>query len=150
MSHHAYQLYAHITWHTWERVGCVDAQSAQDVVIASECASRRTLVKVLRCAVLSDHVHVLVSYRTDGRVRDFVSLAKSISAYRANKRIPGALKWARGFYVASYHKKDLPRIAAYIAGQLARHPERVPRPARHSFLTPGDSPGLTQGRTSHT
>jgi len=96
---------------------------------------------VLRCAVLSDHVHVLVSYRPDGRVSDFVSLAKSISAYRANKRIPGALKWARGFYVASYHKKDLPMIAAYIAGQHARHPERVPRPSRHSFLTPGDSPG---------
>ena len=141
MSHHAYQLYAHITWHTWQRVGCLNERTAADVLVALECAARRTPVRVLRRAVLSDHLHVLVSYRPDARVSDFVRLAKSISSYRANKRIPGALKWARGFYVASYHKKDLPMVAAYIARQYIRHPDRVPGATRQPSLTPGESPG---------
>ena len=127
MSHHAYQIYAHITWHTWERVGCVDAHVAADVKNALISAGRRMSVGVLASAALADHVHVLVSGRPDTKLSDFIRLAKTISAFRANNRIPGAIKWARGFYVASYHKKDLPGIAAYIRQQFAHHPDRIPR-----------------------
>lgn len=128
--HHAYQLYAHITWHTWKRVGCVNRSAARDVIIAVECAARRTSTTVLRSAVLADHVHLLVSFRPHTRLSDFVRLAKTIAAFRANKRVEGAIKWARGFYAASLHKKVLPTVDRYIARQYERHADRVPSPDR--------------------
>ena len=128
--HHAYQLYAHITWHTWKRVGCVNRAAARDVVIAVACAARRTSTTVLRSAVLTDHVHVLVSFRPDTRLSDFVRLAKTIAAFRANKRVAGTIKWARGFYAASLHKRILPAVDRYVADQYDHHPDLIPRPTR--------------------
>ena len=104
LRHRAYRLYAHITWHTWLRVGCVNRSAAREVRFAIADAGRRTGVQILNGAVLADHVHLLVSYRPDSRLSDFVRLAKSGGAYRANLRVPGTVKWARGFYVESLGK----------------------------------------------
>jgi len=128
--HRAYQLYAHVTWHTWNRVGCVNRDAARDVIVALECAAQRTSTTVLRSAVLADHVHVLVSFRPDTRLSDFVRLAKTIAAFRANRRTAGTIKWARGFYAASLHKKILPAVDRYIARQYERHPDLIPLPNR--------------------
>ena len=95
--HRAYLLYAHITWHTWRRVGCLDQAAVQDVKSAVRSACEKTNVRVLKGAVLADHVHLLVSFRPDPRLSDFIRLAKSVAAYRANLRVPGAVRWARGF-----------------------------------------------------
>ena len=128
--HRAYQLYAHVTWHTWNRVGCVNRDAARDVSIAINCAARRTATVVLRSAVLTDHVHVLISFRPDTRISDFVRLAKTIATFRANRRVAGTIKWARGFYVASLHKTVLRAVDVYIAGQHERHPDRIPGAGR--------------------
>src|SRR6266699_2160898 len=34
-AHHAYQMYAHLTWHTYQRVGCVNQAAADDVRLAA-------------------------------------------------------------------------------------------------------------------
>ena len=128
--HHAYQLYAHVTWHTWKRVGCIDHAAACDVESAIASACDKAGVRVLRQAILSDHVHVVVSFRPDTRLSDFVRLAKSVAALRANRRIPGAVLWSRGFYAATLHKRDLVRAIAYLARQFDRHPDRIPRAGR--------------------
>ncbi len=125
--HHAYQMYAHITWHTWERVGCVDAAAAVDVRTAVASAGKRSGVEVLRGAVLANHVHVIVSFRPDTRLSDFVRLAKSVAATRANRRVPGTVRWARGYYVATIHKRDLIRNIGYVSRQFERHPDLIPR-----------------------
>ena len=57
-------------------------------------------------------------------------LAKSVAAVRANRRIPGAVRWARGFYAATVHKRDLTPVTRYVATQLGRHPDRIPRPVK--------------------
>jgi putative transposase len=129
-NHHAYQMYAHITWHTWKRVGCVDAAAASDVLSAITSACRATGVRVLRNGVLADHVHVVVSFRPDIRLSDFVRLAKSVAATRANRRVPGAVRWARGYYVTTIRKRDLTRVTRYVADQFLRHPDLVPRNPR--------------------
>ncbi|MFQ6047059.1 MAG: IS200/IS605 family transposase [Gemmatimonadales bacterium] len=127
-NHRAYQLYAHITWHTRRRVGCVDEMAARDVRSAVRTASRRHSVRVLRGAVLADHVHLLVSFRPATRLSDFVRVAKSISARRTNRRVPGAVKWARGYFVRSVSKSELPVVSRYIARQPLRHPDLIPQP----------------------
>ena len=129
-SHRAYQLYAHITWHTWRRVGCLDQAAVADVRSAVSRACRGTAVRVLRGAVLADHVHLVVSFRPDTRLSDFVRIAKSGSATQANRRAAGAVRWARGFYAATVHKSDLTRVISYVAHQFKRHPDLIPRPAR--------------------
>src|SRR5439155_929769 len=133
-SHHAYQMYAHITWHTWKRIGCVDMGAAQDVRNAVASASRATGVRVLRGAVLADHVHLVVSFRPDARLSDFVRLAKSVAATRANRRTTGAVRWARGYFVATIHRRDLTPVIHYVARQFERHPDLIPRQSR---ATPG-------------
>ena len=142
MSHHAYQLYAHITWHTWRRVGCLDQAAVAEVKSAVSSACRRTAVRVLRGAVLSDHVHVVISFRPDTKLSDFVRLAKSVAATRANRRVPGAVRWARGFYAATIHRGDLARVIRYVAKQFDRHPDLIPRPTN-----PGRKPGVTNNRS---
>jgi len=129
-NHHAYQMYAHITWHTWKRVGCVDAAAASDVLSAVTSACHATGVRVLRNAVLADHVHVVVSFRPDIRLSDFVRLAKSVAATRANRRVPGAVRWARGYFVTTIHKRDLTRVTRYVGDQFVRHADLIPRKSR--------------------
>src|SRR2546426_11957207 len=125
--HHAYQMYAHITWHTWKRIGCVDMGAAQDVRNALASASRATGVRVLRGAVLADHVHLVVSFCPDTTLSDFVRLAKSVAATRANRRTTGVVRWARGYFVTTIHKRDLARVTRYVADQFQRHPDLIPR-----------------------
>ena len=42
---------------------------------------------MLRHAVLADHVHVVVSFRPDTRLSDFIRLAKAVAATRANRQL---------------------------------------------------------------
>jgi len=90
-------MFAHITWHTWRRVGCIDARAAHDVRIAAVSAGKRSGVQVIKGEVL------------------------------ANRRVLGAVRWARGYYVATIHKSDVPRILRYIEEQFKRHPDLIPR-----------------------
>ena len=129
-NHRAYQLYAHITWHTWKRSGCLDQAAVDDVRSAVASACRKSAVRVLRGAVLADHVHLVVSFRPDTRLSDFVRLAKSVAAVRSNRRVMGAVRRSRGFFAATIHKRDLSRVIDYVARQFERHPDRVPRPSK--------------------
>lgn len=142
-THRAYRLFAHITWQTWLRVGCVNEAAAREIRFAIADAGMRTRVHVLKGAVRADHVHLLVSYRPDVRLSDFIRLAKSVGAYRANLRVPGTVRWARGYYVDSVGRADLGPVARYIARQYEKHPERLPAPVRRDLAgrTPGASPG---------
>jgi putative transposase len=137
--HHAFQMYAHITWHTYPRVGCVDAAAAVDVRSAVASAGKRSGVEVLRGAVLADHVHLVVSFRPDTRLSDFVRVAKSVAATRANRRVPGTVRWARGYYVRTINRRDLARTVDYVSRQFERHPDLIPRSSTRApaQLTPG-------------
>jgi len=123
----AYQLYAHITWHTWKRVGCLDSLARADIMEATRHACNRCRVHLLRAAVLADHVHLLVSYRPNTCLSEFVRLAKGVAARRANRRVPGAVRWGKGYYVASLSKSHLRSVSLYIARQFDRHPDRIPK-----------------------
>lgn len=136
-------MFAHITWHTWNRVGCIDTRAAREVRVAVLSAGKRTGVQVIKGEVLADHVHMLVSFRPDTRISDFMRLAKSISATRANRLVFGSVKWARGYYVATLHKNDLPRVQRYIERQFERHPHLIPQDSRCS--DPGREPGVQKG-----
>ncbi len=123
--HIHYSLYAHITWHTWERRGCLKLKWLPDFVEAMRDAADRASLHVLRFAVLTDHVHILASFRPETRISEFVRLVKAISARRINQQSDGALKWARGFHASSVGEPDVSAVGRYIARQDERHPFSV-------------------------
>jgi REP element-mobilizing transposase RayT len=82
-------------------------------------------------AVLADHVHVVLSFRPETRISDFIRVAKSGSAVMANRRVTGQLKWARGAFVATYHRSGLTNLIGYVGNQNQRHPDRIPRRDAH-------------------
>jgi REP element-mobilizing transposase RayT len=98
-NHRAYQLYAHITWHTWKRVGCIDQAAANDLESAIRSASDDVGVHVLRRAILADHIPLVISFRPDTCLSEFVRLAKSVAertaAFRARSVGREASTWQR-------------------------------------------------------
>ena len=124
--HRAYQVYVHVTWHTRFRVPCVKARLELDVRAALEDACARTGARALGTAVLRDHVHLLLSLTPTTRLSDFLRLAKAVSATRCNRLVPNSVHWARGYFVRSVGRRELPLVARYIARQFERHPDLIP------------------------
>ena len=127
--HQAMGLYAHLGWHTKSRVPTVWAKDVTVIVDSFRAAGARTKVRVHAIAVLSEHVHLMVSYPPSARLSDFVRDAKSESSRRIN-RTRGSkrwlLDWCRGFYANAVCHAHLNDLRLYIASQAARHPDRLP------------------------
>jgi REP element-mobilizing transposase RayT len=82
---------------------------------------------VHEAAILSDHVHVIASFRPEGGVVAFIRHAKSESSRRINRVRGNVFQWARGYFVESLSRTHVRAACAYLARQHLRHPERVPQ-----------------------
>ena len=78
-------------------------------------------------AILSDHVHVVASFRPEGGVVSFIRHAKSESSRRINLERGAVFQWARGYFVESVSRTHVRAACAYVARQHVRHPDRVPQ-----------------------
>jgi len=127
--HTACGLYAHVTWHTWRRIPQLRARDVQLVCDSVLAAGRRSRVHVHAQAVLTDHVHVLVSYPPDVALADFLREAKSESARRVNSARLDAqrVRWCRGYYAGSLSRSQVIAARSYLGRQFQRHPNRIPR-----------------------
>ena len=126
--HRAFGLYAHVTWHTWRWVAQL---RKRDVPIIAESilnAASRAGVRVHAQAVLSDHVHVLVSFPPQVALASFFREAKSESARRVNAARGNGdrVRWCRGYYAGSLSRDHVYATRVYIARQFQRHPDRIP------------------------
>ena len=126
MSHRAFGLYVHITWHTRLRQRVVRRVDAEVVRAVVQQAAIRWYVHVHELAILSDHVHIVASFRPEGGLTSFIRHAKSESARRVNQARGMVLQWARGYYVESLSRTHVRAACAYVARQHLRHPDRVP------------------------
>jgi len=79
-------------------------------------------------AVLSDHVHVVVSYPPRVALASFIRRCKSESARRINStRIDAQrVRWCRGYYAGSLSRTHVAPARSYLAQQFQRHPDRIP------------------------
>ena len=126
--HTACGLYAHVTWHTWRRVRCIREFDVALVTQSVRDAALRTGVRVHAQAVLSEHVHVLVSYPAYVPLAAFIRDAKSESARRVNaaRRDAQRVRWSRGYYAGSLSRSHVSAARSYIARQFQRHPDCIP------------------------
>lgn len=125
--HKAIGLYAHLTWHTWYRRECIAETDVPVIVQAVHSAAERTGFRVCALGILSDHVHLIVSYPPDATVSSLIREAKSESARRVNEqRSTAELRWCRGYYANSLSQTHVPAAKVYVANQRSHHPDRVP------------------------
>src|SRR5207244_2113400 len=124
--HKAYGLYVHITWHTWRRMRAIRGRDVIHVAESIREAAARCGVHVHERAVLTEHVHVLVSIRPDTALSSIVRHAKSESARRIRRKGNGMFNWARGYFAEFISRTHLRAACVYIARQHRRHPDLVP------------------------
>ncbi|PYO28020.1 MAG: hypothetical protein DMD73_07115 [Gemmatimonadetes bacterium] len=126
--HKACGLYAHVTWHTWRRVAAIRKHDVSLIADSGRDAGCRSNIRVHAQAVLSDHVHVVVSYPPHATLAAFVRDAKSESARRVNSARLDAqrLRWCRGYYAGSLSRSHVLAARSQLARQCQRHPNRVP------------------------
>ena len=125
--HTATALYAHLTWATYRRQRVIRRVDAGVVASAIHAAAARCKVHVLALGVLTEHVHVVVSFLPDAPLSDFVRDAKSESSRRINEQLPGRLRWQRGFHANSLSRSHVHQARTYVARQFQRHPDRIPQ-----------------------
>lgn len=68
---------------------------------------------------LSDHIHILMKYRSSANVSDIIKHIKGKSTFLMNRNsvLTTHLKWCRGYFVASVSPGDVQRISRYIRNQ---------------------------------
>lgn len=126
MTHRAFGIFAHITWHTRLRTRCISRVDARDILEVIKNAAERASVHVHEVAVLTDHVHVIASFRPELAITPFIRHAKSESSRRINNRRGRVFDWARGYYIQSLSRSHVSGACAYVARQFRRHPDRIP------------------------
>lgn len=127
--HKACGLYAHLTWHTWRRERSIRRADVPLIAEAVLDAGRCRGVRVHAQEILTDHVHVVVSYSPAVALAPFIRHAKSESARRANllrSDVGTTFRWCRGYYAGSLSRRDVGPARAYVATQYVRHPDRIP------------------------
>ncbi len=127
MPHRAFGIYVHITWHTRFRQSLIRSADVDAVRAAIHEAASRWHVHVHEVAILSDHVHVIASFRPDGGVLTFIRHAKSESSRRINLVRGNVFQWAPGYLVESLSRTHVRAACVYVARQHVRHPDRVPQ-----------------------
>ena len=127
MPHRAFGIYVHITWHTRYGQRLIRGADVDAVRAAIDEAAFHGQVHVHEVAILSDHVHVIASFRPEGGVVSFIRHAKSESSRQINLMKGNVFQWARGYFVESLSRTHVRAACAYVARQHLRHPDRVPQ-----------------------
>ena len=104
----------------------VNSRSLATVRAAIHSAAQRTFVRVHALAILTEHVHVVVSYPPRTRISDFIREAKSESARRVNGESGITLRWGRGYYANSLSRGEMSARISYVATQYQHHPHLNP------------------------
>jgi len=122
-------LYAHLSWHKWRSLPNIDAAEVPIIAAAFLNSAKRCKVRIHSQSILTDHIHMLISFLPNASLSAFVREAKSESARRVNEQVDSGrtLKWQRGFYADSVSRTHVPRVRVYIGCQYAHHPDRIPR-----------------------
>ena len=96
MPHRAFGIYVHITWHTRFHQRLIRGADVDAVRAAIDEAAFHGQVHVHEVAILSDHVHVIASFRPEGGVVSFIRHAKSESSRQINLMKGNVFQWASG------------------------------------------------------
>ncbi len=119
MAHSTHHLYAHVVFATAHRYPYLTGEL--------EAACHQCLREALiECDVypivmdgLSDHIHLLMKYKSNASISDIVKHIKGKSSYQLNYigKMPIPFKWCRGYFAVSVSPRDVSKISCYIQDQ---------------------------------
>jgi REP element-mobilizing transposase RayT len=121
-------LFVHVSWTTHERSPMITPAAAGFLRRFLPAEARRHRTGVVAMGMVSDHVHLLL------RVQEAFHLPRLVQGFKgASSRLlnadptlaPMGLRWARGYDARSVAPGAVRRVAAYVRGQVMRHPERA-------------------------
>ena len=72
---------------------------------------------------MSDHVHMLVGFRTTQSIADLMQDVKADSSQwiNANRFCGSRFEWQAGYGILSYSKSQLPNVISYVQTQKEHH-----------------------------
>ena len=117
------ELYCHVVWATWEREPLItpDIEPRVYAAIAAKC--RALGAEPLAIGGLPDHVHLLVRFPSSLALAKLVQEVKGASSHLVTHELrPGKFfKWQKGYGAFPVSREAVPRVAAYVREQKARH-----------------------------
>lgn len=85
---------------------------------------------------MSDHLHMLIGFRTTQSIADLMQDVKADSSQwiNTNRFCGSRFEWQSGYGVFSYSKSQAPTVVAYIQNQKEHHRKMTFREEYLSFL----------------
>lgn len=127
MLHSYTRIYLHIVWATKNRERVL-VQKARRVIQQHilEYAGANS-IHTLATNVQNDHVHCLVSMRSDQRADEIIKLLKGESSHWINERdlLAQKFSWQRGYGAFSVSPSHVEKVKGYIENQDEHHRRRT-------------------------
>ena len=128
MSTHSYsRLWIHLIWETLAREPMLNKRAAAKASFhLSDYAVEKGIYMKINY-FNADHTHALFDLPTSKSIEQVVQLFKGDSSHwiNENKLALGRFAWGRGYGAFSVSHSDVPRVAAYIAGQEEHHKKKT-------------------------
>ncbi len=126
MSHSYIRVYVHCVWATKGRERVITREVQPRLEEHIKAYSSHNSIVVDRISVQIDHVHVLLSLKSNQQLDMVLQLLKGESSHwmNASKMIRGRFSWQRGFAAFSVGLFQLDRVRQYIDRQDEHHGQR--------------------------
>lgn len=123
MLHSYTKLYVHLIWGTKNRFNYFNKEIRDIVKDHILKYAKVNNIEVLSINIQSDHLHLLISLRSDQKVDDIVKRLKGESSHWINSEniIKPKFSWQRGYGAFSISSSHLEAVKNYIKNQDEHH-----------------------------
>ena len=123
MLHSYTKLYVHLIWGTKNRFNYFNKEIRDLVKDHILKYAKENNIEVLSINIQSDHLHLLISLRSDQKVDDIVKRLKGESSHWINSEniIKPKFSWQRGYGAFSISSSHLDAVKNYIKNQDEHH-----------------------------
>ena len=123
MLHSYTKLYVHLIWGTKNRFNYFNKDIRDLVKDHILKYAKENNIEVLSINIQSDHLHLLISLRSDQKVDDIVKRLKGESSHWINSEniIKPKFSWQRGYGAFSISSSHLDAVKNYIKNQDEHH-----------------------------
>ncbi len=121
------QIHLHFVFAVKFREGIIDKIWKDELYKYITGIIKNTNHKLIIINGMPDHVHILVGFRTNQAISDFVQDIKANSSKWINEKkfVRGKFAWQEGYGVFSYGKSQLKDLIIYIENQEEHHKKRT-------------------------
>lgn len=130
------QIHLHFIFSPKFRLSLIDISWETDLFKYISGITERNNHKMLCINGMPDHLHMLVGFKTNQSIADFMQDVKADSSQwiNSNKFCKSRFEWQTGYGVFSYSKSQVPSVIRYIQNQKEHHKKKSFLDEYESFL----------------